>query len=85
MNLQTVLFFFSFYFLKDVSPASLKPNTCFGEKNSHPYREIFQNEHFSFKCSCTFHTPLLPLELLAPWPRKAIQDLSTTHNKQFTN
>lgn len=89
MNLQTVLFlFFSFFFfsfLKDVSPTSLKPNTCFREKNSHCYREILQNEHFSFKCSCTFHAPLLPLELGAPWPRKAIQVLSTTHNKQPRN
>lgn len=84
MNPQTVLFFFSFSFLKDVSPTSLKPNTCFREKNSHRYRQIFQNEHFSFKCSCTFHA-LLPLELGVPWPRKAIQVPSTKHNKQFTN
>lgn len=87
MNLQTVLSLPPphFSFLKDMSPTSLKPNSCFREKNSHCYRQAIHKEHFSFKCSYTFHAPLLPLEHRAPWPRKAIQVPSTTDNMQFMN
>lgn len=78
-------FFFAFLSLRMYLQPAWNQTLVLGRKIPIATERYFKMSTSVFKCSCSFHAPLLPLEFGAPWPRKAIQVLSTTHNTQFTN